>query len=90
MTPGNFQKLANFIRSGADLLREVRPCVADAWIDRNTFFDERDGGIGKAGYEIDFNREFFQCQPPRPLAEIDAELEAVEKRIMGFLREVTE
>jgi type I restriction enzyme M protein len=71
------------------VLREVRPYVADAWIDRGTL-DEHDGGIGKMGYEINFNREFFQYQPPRPLAEIDAELEAVEKRIMGLLREVTE
>ncbi|MGD9847853.1 MAG: SAM-dependent DNA methyltransferase, partial [Desulfuromonas sp.] len=71
------------------VLREVRPYVADAWIDRDTL-DEQDGGIGKVGYEINFNREFFQYQPPRPLAEIDAELEAVEKRIMGLLREVTE
>jgi type I restriction enzyme M protein len=71
------------------VLREVRPYVADAWIDRDTL-DEQDGGIGKVGFEINFNREFFQYQPPRPLAEIDAELEAVEKRIMGLLREVTE
>ncbi len=71
------------------VLREVRPYVADAWIDRNTL-DEPDGGIGKVGFEINFNREFFQYQPPRPLAEIDAELAAVEKRIMGLLREVTE
>ena len=42
------------------------------------------------GFEINFNREFFQYQPPRPLAEIDAELAAVEKRIMWLLREVTE
>lgn len=69
--------------------REVRPYVADAWIDRDTL-DEQDGGIGKVGYEINFNREFFQYQPPRPLNEIDAELEAVEKRIMELLREVTE
>jgi type I restriction enzyme M protein len=33
---------------------------------------------------------FFQYQPPRPLAEIDAELTAMEKRIMGFSREGTE
>ena len=46
--------------------------------------------IGKVGYEINFNREFFKYQPPRPLAKIDAELEAVERRIMGILREVTE
>ncbi|MDY0390730.1 MAG: class I SAM-dependent DNA methyltransferase [Desulfobulbus oligotrophicus] len=71
------------------VLREVRPYVADTWIDRGTL-DEQDGGIGKVGYEINFNREFFQYQPPRPLAEIDAELEAVEKRIMALLREVTE
>jgi len=71
------------------VLREVRPYVADAWIDRSTL-DEQDGGIGKKGYEINFNREFFQYQPPRPLAEIDAELAAVERRIMELLQEVTE
>ena len=70
-------------------LREVRPYVADAWIDR-TSLDEQDGGIGKVGYEINFNREFFEYKPPRPLEEIDAELAQVEKRIMELLREVTE
>jgi len=70
-------------------LREVQPYVNDAWIDRKAG-DEQDRGIGKVGYEINFNRQFFKYQPPRPLAEIDAELEAVESRIMGMLREVTE
>lgn len=70
-------------------LREVRPYVPDAWIDRETL-DEQDGGIGKVGYEINFNRVFFQYQPPRPLHEIDAELAGVEQRILGLLREVTE
>jgi type I restriction enzyme M protein len=71
------------------VLREVRPYVADAWIDRETK-DEQDGGIGKVGYEINFNRVFFQYQPPRPLHEIDAELAGVEQRILELLREVTE
>lgn len=70
-------------------LREVRPYVADAWIDRETL-DEQDGGIGKVGYEINFNRVFFQYQSPRPLHEIDAELAGVEQRILALLREVTE
>ena len=70
-------------------LREVRPYVADAWIDRETL-DEKDGGIGKVGYEINFNRVFFQYQQPRPLHEIDAELAGVEQRILELLREVTE
>ncbi|MDP2126057.1 MAG: class I SAM-dependent DNA methyltransferase [Pseudohongiella sp.] len=71
------------------VLREVRPYVADAWIDRDTL-DEQDGGIGKVGYEINFNRVFFKYTPPRPLAEIDAELAEVEQRILGLLREVTQ
>ncbi|GBR69573.1 type I restriction-modification system subunit M [Gluconobacter kanchanaburiensis] len=70
-------------------LREVQPYVPDAWIDRETL-DEQDGGIGKVGYEINFNRIFFQYQPPRPLHKIDAELAEVEKRILGLLSEVTE
>lgn len=70
-------------------LREVWPYMPDAWIDRETL-DEQDGGIGKVGYEINFNRVFFQYQPPRPLHEIDAELAGVEQRILELLREVTE
>ncbi len=71
------------------VLREVRPYVADAWIDRTTL-DEQDGGIGKVGYEINFNRVFFRYEPPRSLDAIDAELAEVEKRILDLLREVTE
>ena len=59
-------------------------------IDGGQPLDDQDGGIGKVGYEINFNRVFFQYRPPRPLAEIDAELAEVEKRILGLLREVTE
>ena len=51
---------------------------------------EKDGGIGKVGYEINFNRVFFRYQPPRPLDKIDAELAEVEKRILALLEEVTE
>ncbi len=73
----------------AYFLREVRPFVADAWIDADST-DEQDGRIGKVGYEINFNRVFFKYQPPRPLKEIDAELDAVEKRILRLLKEVVE
>jgi len=69
--------------------REVRPFVSDAWINE-TATDEQDRGIGKVGYEINFNRVFFKYEEPRPLKIIDAELAAVEKRILGLLREVTE
>jgi len=71
-------------------LREVRPYVGDAWINADKKLrDEVDGAIGKVGYEINFNREFFKYQPPRGLKVIDAELAEVENRIMQMLKEVT-
>jgi type I restriction enzyme M protein len=69
--------------------REVAPFVPDAWIDRE-MVDESDGEVGKVGYEINFNRIFFQYKPPRLLEQIDAELDSAEKRILHLLKEVTE
>lgn len=60
--------------------REVRPHVADAWIDVEKT---------KVGYEINFNRHFYRYTPPRPLAEIDADLKRAEEEILRLLREVT-
>ncbi|MDU2064487.1 MAG: class I SAM-dependent DNA methyltransferase [Sporomusaceae bacterium] len=67
---------------------EVLPHVPDAWIDISKT-DAKDGQVGIVGYEINFNRYFYQYQPPRSLAEIDAELRAVEEEIAELLREVT-
>ena len=71
------------------LAAEVLPHAEDAYIDE-TFRDETDGGIGIVGYEINFNRYFYEYQPPRELEDIDAELKAVEAEIAGMLAEVTE
>ena len=60
--------------------REVLPHIPDAWMDRSK---------DKVGYEINFNRHFYVFTPPRPLAEIDAELKQAEEEIMRLLREVT-
>ena len=68
--------------------REVLPHVPDAWVDTG-YTDDRDGGVGKVGYEINFNRYFYQYQPPRPLAEIEADIRALETEIVGMLSEVT-
>jgi type I restriction enzyme M protein len=68
-------------------LREVRPYVEDAWInDDQKLRDELDQGIGKVGYEINFNRVFFKYQPPRSLKEIDLELSEVENNILNILK----
>ena len=61
--------------------REVSPYVPDAWMDRTK---------DKVGYEINFNRHFYQYAPPRPLQEIDADLKGAEDEILRLLREVTE
>ncbi|RJQ30094.1 MAG: SAM-dependent DNA methyltransferase [Peptococcaceae bacterium] len=67
--------------------REVKPHVPDAWINRQ-IRDEKDGRTGKVGYEISFTRYFYQYQPPRPLAEIEADIRRVETEILEMLREV--
>lgn len=66
---------------------EVLPHVADAWINADKR-DAKDKEIGIVGYEIPFNRHFYVYQPPRPLEEIDADLEAVSAEIMKLLQEV--
>src|SRR5699024_8463426 len=52
--------------------REVKPHVPDAWIDASKT-DPKDKQIGEVGYEINFNRYFYEYNAPRPLEEIDAD-----------------
>jgi type I restriction enzyme M protein len=56
--------------------REVLPHAADAWIDTSK---------SKVGYEVPFNRQFYVFKPPRELAEIDKDLQAVSANIMSML-----
>jgi len=69
--------------------REVEPHVPDAWIDEGKT-DPLDGKIGIVGYEIPFNRHFYEYTPPRPLKEIDRDLAEVSGEIMELLREMGE
>jgi type I restriction enzyme M protein len=64
--------------------REVKPHVADAWIDQSKR-DAQDGEVGVVGFEIPFNRHFYVFQPPRPLAEIDRDLKACTDRIKQMI-----
>lgn len=58
---------------------EIQPYVADAWIDHTKT---------KVGYEIPFARHFYKYVPPRPLAEIDADLDKVAGEIIDLLMEI--
>lgn len=68
--------------------KEVLAHLPDAYIDQS-FVDERDGQIGRVGYEINFNRFFYKYVPPRNLEDIDADLKQVEMEIAQLLGEVT-
>ena len=73
---------------GSFFEREVKPHVPDAWID-TTRRDPQDGEVGLVGYEINFNRYFYEYRPPRPLEEIEADIQQVEKEIVAMLQEMS-
>ena len=56
--------------------RDVLPHAPDAWIDPEKT---------KGGYEIPFNRHFYVFEPPRSLAEIDADLKRSTDRIKAMI-----
>ena len=60
---------------------EVRPFVPDAWVDYPKT---------RIGYEIPLTRHFYVYTPPRPLAEIDADIKQLEAEIQELLAEVTD
>ena len=60
----------------AFLRREVLPYDPDTW---------HDTARTKVGYEINFNRHFYQPQPMRSLEEIRADLAALEQETVSFL-----
>jgi type I restriction enzyme M protein len=59
--------------------REVLPYAPDAWIDASK---------EKVGYEIPFTRHFYKYVPPRPLEEIDAELNVLVVEIQSLLSDI--
>ena len=63
----------------AYIAREVLPHVPDAWVDESKT---------KIGYEIPLNRHFYVYEAPRPLDEIESDLQALEQEITDLLSDV--
>lgn len=63
----------------AFIRREVLPYTPDAWVDESAT---------KIGYEISFTRHFYKPQPLRTLAEISADILALEKETENLLGEI--
>lgn len=60
--------------------REVKPYVADAWVD-----EEKTA----TGYEIPFTRHFYKYHAPRSTETIDAELRKVTSDLLSMLNEMS-
>lgn len=63
----------------AYFLREVQPHVAEAWINLDAT---------KIGYEISFNKYFYQHKPLRAIEEVTADILALEKESDGLIAEI--
>jgi type I restriction enzyme M protein len=61
------------------LKREVLPHVPDAWIDESKT---------NVGYEINFTKYFYEYKPLRSLADIRADILALEEQTDGMLKNV--
>ncbi len=63
----------------AYFLREVKPHVAEAWIELEKT---------KIGYEISFNKYFYQHKPLRGLEQVAGEILALEKKSDGLIMDI--
>jgi type I restriction enzyme M protein len=61
--------------------REVLPFAEDAWVD---------GSKNKIGTEIPLTRLFYRYEPPRPLEEIDSEIQQLEGEIAALVADVAD
>lgn len=60
-------------------LREVKPHVAEAWINLDAT---------KIGYEISFNKYFYRHKPLRDIEDVSADILELEKQSDGLIREI--
>ncbi len=74
----NNEGLVKLMRTHCEayLAKEVLPYVPEAWIDYSKT---------KVGYEIPLTRKFYVSEPPRDLADIEAEIDKQQKQIRDTL-----
>lgn len=69
------------------IAKEVLPHAPDAVVDE-TYIDEKDGKIGKVGFEINFNRYYYVFEQPRHPNEILAEIMELSAEVAQLLGEI--
>ena len=60
--------------------REISPYIPDAWLDE-AICDERDGKIGKVGYEIPFPRYFYEYKEPVDPSKIEKQIRIMHEEL---------
>jgi type I restriction enzyme M protein len=73
------QQRATAVRAAAEihLAAKIHPYAPDAWIDHDRT---------RIGYEIPFTRQFYAYAPPRPIAEIRADIDDLERQIQKLMK----
>lgn len=59
--------------------KEIKPYTPDAWIDKSSIV---------IGYELSFTKYFYKPTQLRPLADIAADLQAIEQNLNGKIEEI--
>jgi type I restriction enzyme M protein len=69
----------------------IAPYAPEAWINESSqYHDEKDGELGIVGYEINFNKHFYNYEPPRQVEEIDEEIRELSTEINRLLQDIAE
>ncbi len=71
------QVTAVMLAADEHLKTEIHAYVPDAWIDHTKT---------RIGYEIPVTRHFYIYTPPRPVAEIRADIDALETQIQQWMQ----
>ncbi|OYR61561.1 type I restriction-modification system subunit M [Halorubrum ezzemoulense] len=68
---------------------EVEPYLENAWINESKkYHDDQDGELGVVGYEINFDRYFYEYDEPRQIDDIDSDLATQRAEIQTLMEEV--
>lgn len=69
--------------------QEIEPYLENAWINESSdYHDDKDGDLGVVGYEINFDRYFYEYTSPRPVSELNKEINKLEKEISDMIRDL--
>lgn len=69
------------------ITKEVLPHAPDALVDK-TYTDDKDGKIGKVGYEINFTRNFYEFETPRNPIDVMQEIKVLSSEVAKLLGEI--